>query len=129
MAIPIFHKLKKNAHIFSNFLKGIQKVCTDPEFKEILDCSRLAIMGWSYGGYSTAMVMTREESPFKCGISVAPVTDWKMYDSVYTERYMGPYQSNEGNDFYIFYNFFLIFIKFFLEIGIISFKIVLKRWI
>ena len=52
-------------------------------------------MGWSYGGYSAGMAITRDDAPFKCGISVAPVTDWKMYDSVYTERYMGSYESNK----------------------------------
>ena len=48
----------------------------------------MAIMGWSYGGYASAMALAREDSPFSCGISVAPVTDWRLYDSVYTERYV-----------------------------------------
>ena len=47
----------------------------------------MAIMGWSYGGYASAMALAREDSKFSCGISVAPVTDWRLYDSVYTERY------------------------------------------
>ncbi|XP_034176529.2 venom dipeptidyl peptidase 4 isoform X2 [Osmia lignaria lignaria] len=55
-----------------------------------LDGNKTAIWGWSYGGFATAMVMaTDEQSVFKCGISVAPVTSWIYYDSIYTERFMG----------------------------------------
>ncbi|CAK9799166.1 Venom dipeptidyl peptidase 4 [Anthophora quadrimaculata] len=55
-----------------------------------IDPNRTAIWGWSYGGFSTAMVLaTDRESVFKCGISVAPVTSWIYYDSLYTERFMG----------------------------------------
>ncbi|XP_031771202.1 venom dipeptidyl peptidase 4 [Apis florea] len=55
-----------------------------------IDSNRTGIWGWSYGGFSTAMVLaTDTESVFKCGISVAPVTSWIYYDSLYTERFMG----------------------------------------
>ncbi|XP_015601081.1 venom dipeptidyl peptidase 4 isoform X2 [Cephus cinctus] len=55
-----------------------------------IDSNRIAIWGWSYGGYATAMVLaTDTESVFKCGISVAPVSSWIYYDTMYTERYMG----------------------------------------
>ncbi|XP_011501631.1 PREDICTED: venom dipeptidyl peptidase 4 [Ceratosolen solmsi marchali] len=55
-----------------------------------IDKNRTAIWGWSYGGYSTAMVLTKDyDNVFKCGISVAPVTNWIYYDSIYTERFMG----------------------------------------
>jgi dipeptidyl-peptidase-4 len=53
-----------------------------------LDGSRLGWWGWSYGGYMTLMAMTHSDR-FKAGVSVAPVTDWRDYDSVYTERYAG----------------------------------------
>ena len=43
---------------------------------------------FSYGGYASAMALAREDSPFQCGISVAPVTDWRLYSSVYTERFL-----------------------------------------
>ncbi|CAG7819153.1 unnamed protein product [Allacma fusca] len=57
---------------------------------DIIDANRTAIWGWSYGGYSTAMVMgTDKQGIYKCGISVAPVTSWVFYDTIYTERYMG----------------------------------------
>ncbi|XP_073988549.1 dipeptidyl peptidase 4 omega isoform X3 [Rhodnius prolixus] len=55
-----------------------------------IDEKRTAIWGWSYGGYATGMVMAQDiKGVFKCGISVAPVTDWLLYDTLYTERYMG----------------------------------------
>ncbi|XP_043206770.1 venom dipeptidyl peptidase 4-like isoform X1 [Amphibalanus amphitrite] len=57
---------------------------------DFIDANRTAIWGWSYGGYVTARVMaTDTQQVFKCGISVAPVTNWIYYDTIYTERYMG----------------------------------------
>jgi len=53
-----------------------------------VDASRIGIWGWSYGGYMTAMTSFRGGSLFRSAISVAPVTDWRLYDNVYTERYM-----------------------------------------
>jgi dipeptidyl-peptidase-4 len=53
-----------------------------------LDGKRIGIWGWSYGGTMTGYAMTHSER-FKAGISVSPVTDWRNYDSTYTERYMG----------------------------------------
>jgi len=57
-----------------------------------IDKSRVAIWGWSYGGFVTASVLAADADQsniFKCGISVAPVTNWIYYDSIYTERYLG----------------------------------------
>ncbi|XP_076329096.1 dipeptidyl peptidase 4-like isoform X2 [Tachypleus tridentatus] len=53
-----------------------------------IDPEKIAIWGWSYGGYAAAMALATDTGVFKCGISVAPVTSWRYYDSVYTERYM-----------------------------------------
>jgi dipeptidyl-peptidase 4 len=53
-----------------------------------LDGSRMGWWGWSYGGYMTLFAMTHSDR-FKAGVAVAPVTDWKDYDSIYTERYAG----------------------------------------
>lgn len=53
-----------------------------------VDAGRIAIWGWSFGGYNTLMSMSVGNGTFKAGIAVAPPTDWKYYDSVYTERYM-----------------------------------------
>ncbi|MGZ4830699.1 MAG: DPP IV N-terminal domain-containing protein [Candidatus Angelobacter sp.] len=53
-----------------------------------LDGSRMGWWGWSYGGYMTLVAMTHSDR-FKAGVAVAPVTDWRDYDSIYTERYAG----------------------------------------
>ncbi|HSU16535.1 S9 family peptidase [Longimicrobium sp.] len=59
-----------------------------------VDPQRLGIWGWSYGGYMTAFTLEQPGSPFKAGISVAPVADWGLYDSIYTERFMRTPQEN-----------------------------------
>lgn len=61
-----------------------------------VDASRMGLFGWSYGGYMTLMEMTDPDSPFKCGAAMAPVTDWRWYDSIYTERFMRTPGQNEG---------------------------------
>lgn len=53
-----------------------------------IDGKRIAIWGWSFGGYNTLMAMSTGNGTFKAGIAVAPPTDWKYYDTVYTERFM-----------------------------------------
>ncbi|MFL6618626.1 MAG: DPP IV N-terminal domain-containing protein [Povalibacter sp.] len=53
-----------------------------------VDAERIGIMGWSYGGYMTLMGLTTT-SAFRAGIAGAPVTDWRLYDTHYTERYLG----------------------------------------
>lgn len=59
-----------------------------------IDKNRIAIYGWSFGGYTTLMSMSVGNGAFKAGIAVAPPTDWKYYDSVYTERFMRTPQEN-----------------------------------
>ncbi|HEX6939341.1 MAG TPA: S9 family peptidase [Longimicrobiales bacterium] len=62
-----------------------------------VDASRIGIWGWSYGGYMTALTMARGGDVFRAGISVAPVTDWRLYDTIYTERFMRtPRENPEG---------------------------------
>ena len=62
-----------------------------------VDKNRMAIWGWSFGGYNTLMAMSVGNGTFKAGIAVAPPTDWKYYDSVYTERFMRtPKENFEG---------------------------------
>lgn len=53
-----------------------------------IDKSRMGIWGWSYGGYTTALVMTKGAGTYKLGISGAPVTTWRYYDNIYTERFL-----------------------------------------
>ncbi len=61
-----------------------------------VDGNRIGLWGWSYGGYMTAYALTHS-TVFKCGIAGAPVTDWRNYDSIYTERYMKlPQENPEG---------------------------------
>lgn len=62
--------------------------------REDIDAARMAILGWSYGGYETLMTMSTKGHPFKAGVAIAPVTDWRLYDSAYTERYMRRPQVN-----------------------------------
>lgn len=61
-----------------------------------VDASRIGVMGWSYGGYMTALCMTKGADVFKMGIAVAPVTNWRWYDNIYTERFMRTPQENAG---------------------------------
>lgn len=59
-----------------------------------VDASRLGIMGWSYGGFMSSLAMTKGQGLFKVGIAVAPVTNWRFYDNIYTERFMRTPQEN-----------------------------------
>ncbi|KAJ3121511.1 hypothetical protein HK098_003612 [Nowakowskiella sp. JEL0407] len=59
-----------------------------------VDLNRIAIWGWSYGGYTTLKTLEANSGVFALGMAVAPVTNWKYYDSVYTERYMKTPQIN-----------------------------------
>ena len=60
-----------------------------------VDGDRMAICGWSYGGYQTLMCLSAQSSIWQCGIAIAPVTSWRLYDSAYTERFMRRPQVNE----------------------------------
>lgn len=62
--------------------------------QSFVDPSRIGIWGWSYGGYMTLYSILNAPDVFKAAVSVAPVTDWKLYDTIYTERYMGTPQEN-----------------------------------
>ena len=59
------------------------------------DSTRIAMIGWSYGGFQTIRTMSEYNSPIRCGIAIAPVIDWRLYDSAYTERYMRRPQVND----------------------------------
>jgi len=66
---------------------------------EYINKNRIGIWGWSYGGYITASCLTQGADNFSMGIAVAPVTNWRYYDNIYTERYMRTPQENpEGYD-------------------------------
>jgi dipeptidyl-peptidase 4 len=61
-----------------------------------VDAKRIGMQGWSYGGYMTSLCMTKGADYYKAGIAVAPVTNWKYYDSIYTERFLRTPQENSG---------------------------------
>ena len=64
-----------------------------------VDKDNIGIWGWSFGGYNTLMSMSQDEAVFKAGVAVAAPTDWRFYDTVYTERYMRtPKENKEGYD-------------------------------
>jgi dipeptidyl-peptidase 4 len=65
-------------------LRGVDFLKSQP----YVDSERIGIMGWSYGGYMTLMALTQTDA-FRAGVAGAPVTDWSLYDTHYTERYLG----------------------------------------
>lgn len=62
--------------------------------KPWIDSSRIGIWGWSYGGYLSSKVLETDTDVFSLGLITAPVSDWRLYDSMYTERYMKTYEMN-----------------------------------
>ncbi len=76
-----------------DLLVGVNYLKTLP----YVDAQHLVISGWSYGGYFTLYALTHAPEVFACGAAGGPVTDWKFYDSIYTERYMRtPKENPEG---------------------------------
>ena len=64
-----------------------------------VDKERIAIWGWSYGGWNTLMSMSEGRPVFRCGVAIAPPTCWRYYDTVYTERFMRtPKENQKGYD-------------------------------
>jgi dipeptidyl-peptidase-4 len=61
---------------------------------DYVDANRIGIQGWSYGGFMTLLCMTKGADVYSAGISVAPVTNWRYYDTIYTERFMQTPQEN-----------------------------------
>jgi dipeptidyl-peptidase-4 len=71
-------------------LRGVEYLRTLP----FVDAQRIGIYGWSYGGYMTLMCLTQQPDAFAAGVAGAPVTDWSLYDTHYTERYLSTPQLN-----------------------------------
>ena len=71
---------------------GVKALCT----RAYVDCSRVGIFGTSYGGYASALALLRHPTVFHAASSMSPVTDWRHYDTIYTERYMWIPQENTG---------------------------------
>ncbi|HEY3172885.1 MAG TPA: S9 family peptidase [Thermoanaerobaculia bacterium] len=79
---PLFRDMGRRE--LADQLAGIRYLKTLP----YVDGTRIGIWGWSYGGYMTLFALTNAPDVWKCGIAGAPVTHWKFYDTIYTERYM-----------------------------------------
>ena len=90
-ALPILHNLGEVE--LSDQLAAVKQALQ--QFPQ-LDANRIGFWGWSYGGYFTLYALEHTDM-FKGGVAVAPGTDWRLYDSIYTERYMGlPKDNPEG---------------------------------
>lgn len=90
---PIYHHLGKveveDQQVGVSFLRSLPYV----------DGDRIGIFGWSYGGYMALMTLFKAPQDFAAAVSVAPVTDWTLYDTHYTERFLGTPQNNaQGYD-------------------------------
>ena len=76
-------------------MKGVEYLKSLP----YVDGNRLAVHGWSYGGFMTTSLMTRKPDTFKVGVAGGPVIDWKWYEIMYGERYMdAPAENQKGFD-------------------------------
>ncbi len=64
--------------------------------QDFVDENRVGIFGWSYGGYLTLMTLLKQPGAYNAGIAGAPVTNWRLYDTHYTERYMGDPNDGDG---------------------------------
>lgn len=88
MKIVYKHLGKWESHDFVETAKYLKKL-------PYVDDNNIAIMGTSYGGYMTTYTLTTHPGVFKLGIANSPPTDWRLYDSIYTERYMGLLSDNK----------------------------------
>jgi dipeptidyl-peptidase-4 len=61
-----------------------------------VDGRHIGVFGWSYGGYMTTMMLAKASNELAGGVAVAPVTNWRLYDTFYTERYLGRPQDNDA---------------------------------
>ena len=86
--IPVYHHLGKVE--LEDQLSGVKYLKSLP----YVDGSRIGIWGWSYGGTMVLNALFNAPGVFKAGVAVAPVSDWRLYDTIYTERYMGRPQDN-----------------------------------
>ena len=76
-------------------IEDVIKVAQLMQREPFVDPNRIGIQGWSYGGFMASLGMTKGADVFKMGIAVAPVTNWRYYDNIYTERFMRTPQENE----------------------------------
>lgn len=90
-------EFKKSTYLELGKLETEDIIAVAKELKtyDFIDGNRIGIQGWSYGGFMASLAMTKGADDFKMGIAVAPVTNWRYYDNIYTERFMRTPQENE----------------------------------
>jgi len=94
-------EFKKSTYLQLGKLETIDQINANKYLGTLpyVDSRRIGIFGWSYGGYMSTLCMTKGAAYFKTGIAVAPVTNWRYYDNIYTERFMRtPQQNGDGYD-------------------------------
>jgi dipeptidyl-peptidase-4 len=80
-------------------IEDVMNAVKDYSKNAFVDASRVGIMGWSYGGFMASLGITKGADVFKMAIAVAPVTNWRFYDNIYTERFMRtPEENADGYD-------------------------------
>lgn len=89
-------KFKKSTYLQLGKLETEDMIAVAKNIKKwnFVDPDRIGIMGWSYGGYMSSLAITKGADDFKMAIAVAPVTNWRYYDNIYTERFMRTPQEN-----------------------------------
>jgi dipeptidyl-peptidase-4 len=88
---PLYRRF--GARELADQLEGVRHIAS----LGFVDSARIGIYGWSYGGFMTLYSMLTSPETFRAGIAGAPVTDWRNYDTIYTERYLGlPSQNEDG---------------------------------
>jgi len=94
-------EFKKSTYLQLGKLETIDQINANKYLGTLsyIDKTRIGIFGWSYGGYMSTLCMTKGAAYFKTGIAVAPVTNWRYYDNIYTERFMRtPQENSDGYD-------------------------------
>ncbi|MES2799770.1 MAG: S9 family peptidase [Bacteroidota bacterium] len=92
-------EFKKSTYLQLGKLEIEDVIKTAKELQKLnyVDADRFGIMGWSYGGFMASLAITKGADVFKMAIAVAPVTNWKYYDNIYTERFMRtPKENKDG---------------------------------
>ena len=88
---PLYHRFGKTE--LADQLEGVKYLIA----QGFVDPARIGIYGWSYGGFMTLYSLLNAPDVFRAGIAGAPVTNWRNYDTIYTERYLGlPSEDTEG---------------------------------
>lgn len=91
-------EFKKKTYLQLGKLESDDQIAVAQQLRKLqyVDASRIGIWGWSYGGFMSSTCLFKGGELFKMAIAVAPVTNWKYYDNIYTERYMRTPQENKS---------------------------------